>query len=435
TRNTKDVVDVVLNVPSNSLSCFSDIDAYSFAYKIIFTDKTTTEYEYYEEIEREGYEAPIVEYVGEYAEVGYDTYLQAGSQPVDVTYQGNTTTYYVQVESLVSWVSDTKVYGVNDTFSIKYSAGVEEPAWFRIRVKESGIYSPYRYNEDDFSTNFEYYSLDIVDSNNEAAWYSDDYYGWALNAGEDYVIKFDYIFASGHERNTIEFWFQKEASLKNGWSQNGGKWYYYENGFLVTGWRYIGTTWYYFNDDGIMQTGWQLIDSTWYYFNVGGAMQTGWQYIGGTWYYFNISGDMRTGWLQNGSVWYYLTDNGGMVTGWRLIDSNWYYFNASGAMRTGWQYIGNTWYFFNSGGDMRTGWMQNGSIWYYFTPGGHMAIGWHYIDSNWYYFYPGGNMVTGWLNLGGIWFYLAEGGNMVTGWQQIGYNWYYFNTSGVWIPQ
>ncbi|MBQ5910499.1 MAG: N-acetylmuramoyl-L-alanine amidase family protein [Clostridia bacterium] len=435
TKNDKEVIEVILNIPPKKFSCFADIDAYSFTYTITFTNRTDKTYTYYEDMEYDGYAAPTVEYAGEYTEVGYDTYLQAGVQPIDVTFQGETTTYYVEVQSLTAWASNYELKGAEDVCTVRFRPGNEDPYWCRIKVAESGLYALYRYTEDDFDTNFDYYSLDIIDSNNEAAYYDYDLYGWALLAGREYVLKLDYIYASGLEANEVDFWLQKEANLKNGWFKKGLNWVFYENGILATGWRYLSSTWYYFNEDGIMQTGWQQINNTWYYFASGGNMLTGWQYIGNNWYYLNSGGDMKTGWLQNGSTWYYLAEGGNMVTGWQLVGSTWYYFNAGGVMQTGWQYIGNNWYYFNPGGDMKTGWLQNGSIWYYFAEGGNMAKGWQLVGSTWYYFNAGGAMQTGWLNVGGVWYYLAEGGNMVTGWQLLGGNRYYFDASGVWIPQ
>ena len=108
---------------------------------------------------------------------------------------------------------------------------------------------------------------------------------------------------------------KQEASVKNGWVNEGSSRYYYNQGKAVTNW--------------------QKIDGAWYYFNGSGAMQTGWQWLSNKWYYFDENdGTMQLGLKELGDRTYYFTGSGAMGTGWQKIDNAWYYFNGSGVMQT-----------------------------------------------------------------------------------------------------
>lgn len=130
---------------------------------------------------------------------------------------------------------------------------------------------------------------------------------------------------------------------------------------------------YYQN--GTAVKGWLELYGNWYYFDRSGSMVTGWIEVDDTWYYMNSNGKMATGWLQRNGNWYYLKSSGAMVTGWYRVDGTWYYFAGSGAMKTGWVMTGGKWYFLKDSGAMATGWLQWKGDWYYLnTPNGDMAV-------------------------------------------------------------
>ena len=435
TKNYRDVQKIEIDGVYGQLTSFSEIDSDWFTFKVTYTDGHTVSGVDVEAITSVGYDNPYVEYAGESVDIQGRIYNRPGTQPVNCSYNGYTTTYYVHIESLVDWVDNLNPVGEGDYCEITYESDEEQSYWWHVNVAESGVYSVKTQNSDSFATNFESYAISIVDSNNNPIPYDSNIIGWPLVAGIDYALNVIYTYDDGYTWNDVEFWLDKEDTVQNGWAQSHGNWIYYENGVLATYWKYIGSSWYYFGETGVMQTGWQLINNNWYYFGDSGNMLTGWQYLGSSWYYFNAGGTMYTGWMQSGSIWYYFTDSGNLATGWQYIGTSWYYFNESGVMQTGWQYIGYNWYYFTGSGNMLTGWQYLGSSWYYFTDSGNMVTGWQLINNNWYYFHSGGNMATGWLNLGGdVWYYLADGGNMLTGLQVLGGNEYYFNASGVWVP-
>ena len=248
---------------------------------------------------------------------------------------------------------------------------------------------------------------------------------------------------------------KQEASVKNGWVNEGSSRYYYSEGKALTYWKKIDGVWYYFNASGVMQTGWQKINNRWYYLNDNGSMQigwkdlnhryyfdeygamvTGWQKIDGSWYLFGPGGAMLTGWQKVNNRWYYLNDDGSMQIGWKDLNHR-YYFDWGGSMVTGWQKIDGIWYSFGPGGAMQTDWQKINGKWYYLSTDeeqlGQMVIGWKEINGRKYYFDPSGAMATGWRQDGDDWYYMGPGGAMMTGWvydKDSGGGWFYLNEDG-----
>ena len=231
---------------------------------------------------------------------------------------------------------------------------------------------------------------------------------------------------------------KQEASVKNGWVNEGSSRYYYNQGKAVTNWQKIDGAWYYFNGSGAMQTGWQWLSNKWYYFDENdGTMQLGFKELGDRTYYFTGSGDgtMQLGLKELGGRTYYFTGSGAMGTGWQKIDNVWYYFNGSGVMQTGWQKVGDRWFYMSDDeadkGKMVTGWKTINGRKYYFDPSGAMATGWRKVDGYWYLMSPGGAMLTGWQKIGNYWYFLDADGAMATGWRTIGDQTYFLADGGV----
>lgn len=482
-KNEKDVKTIEAYQLLYEYPCYWDApDAVDFSHKITYTDGSSEIADSLELLTLDGYEGPIVAYVGATVNIDDEIYLGAGEQPVESTYMGETTTIYIKITSFVEWLSDKNAISENDICTITYESEEEQSYWWRIRFDESGYYGVWRYNSDDFGTNFNYFSLRVLDENNNLVEYDNTQNGFKLLAGKDYAFNFTYQYDPDYSYNDIEFWFQKGADLPDGWLQQGKDHYYCQNGDICTGWQKLNNSWYYFNSTGVMQTGWQLISGKWYYFANSGAMQTGWLNLNNKWYYMNNSGAMvtgitiadgklcnfnasgiwlgyLTGWNQQNSSWYYAESNCAAATGWQKISGKWYffdntgvmqtgllhisnahyYFDANGAMQTGWQQVENAWYYFNASGAMATGWQQIGNAWYYFGTGGVMTTGWQKVGSTWYYFGTSGAMATGWQKVGNTWYYFNASGAMATGWQKVGTTWYYFQSGGAmqtgWLKQ
>jgi len=462
TKCDKTVREIVAGIPrytfTSMWSGLGSIDRSCFYYDVIYTDGTTQMFGDYT-LQEQGYILPQIEYVGETITINGESYLEAGQQPVESTYNGVTTTLYIEVESFTEVLSYMDPADEYDQRTIEYMSEFTDTQWWRIKVSNSGYYGIWRNNSDDFGTNFSYYSINILDKDNQFIPFDNDKRAWPLQAGEEYAMVFSYCYNSDCADNDITFWMQKVAELPgfesiNGWIQENGKWYYYKDNVKQTGWLKSGNTYYYLNTDGSMATGWVKDSGKWYYMNTSGAMVTGWLQQGNTWYYLNSSGAMVTGkvtiggkqhsfnssgvWLgevqQNGWVsesgkWYYY-QGGVKVTGWQKISGVYYYFDGNGVMQTGWLKSGNTWYYLNSSGAMATGWAQVSGKWYYFAGSGAMLTGWQKINNVWYYFQSGGAMQTGWLNLNGTWYYFQSSGAMVTGSLKIGAKTYDFNSSG-----
>lgn len=77
----------------------------------------------------------------------------------------------------------------------------------------------------------------------------------------------------------VNYGFDQNARMTEGWKQFNGKWYYFEpgTGYMATGWKQIGEGWYYLNPTagGVMQTSWLRLGTKIYYFNEDGSMQKG----------------------------------------------------------------------------------------------------------------------------------------------------------------
>lgn len=240
------------------------------------------------------------------------------------------------------------------------------------------------------------------------------------------------------------------ASVLNGWEQNGTAWYYFINGSKITGWNEIDGKNYYFNSEGFMAsgwfvlngktyyfndrngrvTGWNVIDRSTYYFDIDGAMVTGWKVIEGKTFYFNERGEMAVGIKAIGDKTYYFTDKGEMATGWYLVNDKWLYFNSKGEMAKGILQIGTKTYYFDTTGEMLTGFIDVNGKKYFFNADGEMGIGWILNNGKWYYFYISGEMAKGWVPFNGKWYYQNTDGAMALGWIQLNEKWYYLNSGG-----
>ncbi len=453
TKNAKTVQSITIDESLHeSYSPFDDIDEQCFTYKIAFTDNTNAPSLSYEDVKYYGYETPYVYYAGDLVsfydyEYEYDReYPVAGNQPVICDYKGAETTAYVTITSFTDWLLEKNADAIdaNENCEINYEDEFDSIYWWRIKVSKSGMYAVYRYNDDDFGANFDYYAIDIVDDKNNIVEYDEDLYAWPLIAGKEYALRFNYKYDEAHRTNDIIFWLQKEANipgLQEGWVSDGGKWYYYEGGTMVkNAWRLIDGKWYFLDATGCMLANqWRKDSVGWVYLGSNGAMLTnswctdsqGWCYVGADgyavtncwkkdsygWIWLNANGSMtKNAWVKDGGKWYFLDVNGYMVSNaWRKDSVGWVYLGSDGAMLTnawckdskGWCYVGADGY------AVTNCWKKD-------------SYGWIWLDNE------GSMTKSKWLNDGGKWYYLDANGYMVTGTRWIDGRYYTFNSSGVW---
>lgn len=210
--------------------------------------------------------------------------------------------------------------------------------------------------------------------------------GWWYQYSDNTYAKNEIVTVNG-----VEYAFDANGYVVNGWYLDNGAYYYSTTSGLKRGWVKSGVSWYYMDPStGRMVTGWQTIGGSKYYFMPSGEMSVGWRSINGTYYYFASSGTMMTGWVQSGSCWYYMDPSTGkMATGFVDIKGVTYYMNASGAMVTGWFQLGSKWYYAAASGAVaKKGWVGN----YYLDKDGVMVT-YAYVKNGAKYY---------WINSAGV---------------------------------
>ncbi len=424
TKNAKTLKSVAAN------SCFytvtplwyaEEIDETCFNFKVTYTDNTTQIFDDYEALCIAGYDKPFVYYAGDTFDVDGKTYLDGGNQPISTLYAEKTTTSYIYIKTLVEYCAHLMPKGEDDICTINYEGSESQAYFWHIRVDETGYYGVWRYNSDDFDTNFLYYNWALIDENNNVLDIEDARF--VLQAGKDYVLRFEYQYHPSYSWNDIEFWLEKDDSmtLRKGWVKLSGKWYFYENGVKVkNSWRKDSKGWVRLGEDGAMLTNKWCTDSKgWCYVGADGyAVTNCWKKDSYGWIWLDSEGSMtKNKWLKDGGKWYFLDSNGYMVTNsWRKDSKGWVRLGPDGAMLTnkwctdskGWCYVGADGY------AVTNCWKKD-------------SIGWIWLDKE------GSMTKSQWLYNGGKWYYLDADGYMVTGRQTIGGKVYNFNSSGVWI--
>ncbi len=422
TKNNKDVKDISINSVVYDIDCYwtiDDIDSSCFDYRVTYSDDTSNVFFYYD-LCKMGYDIPDVNFLGGEVYINGVYYLKAGQQPVEYTYKGQTRTFYLYIKSLTDFFAYLEPVDENDDCVIKYEDDSLHTYWWHINMSNSGFYSIWRYNSDDFRTNFDRFSIVIVDENNNIVEYNKNNKAWPLVAGKDYVLGFKYRYNKEYSYNDIVFWLEMEDDLV-GWKYVNDNWVYYENGTKLTNcWKLDSNGWCYLSDDGTMATNEWVLDSV------------GWCYVGSDGYCVTDC------WMQDSYGWVYLDSDGRMVTDQWILDSvGWCYVGADGYCVTDrWVKDGYGWVYLDSDGRMVTNtWVMDSKGWCYVGPDGYAvancwkkdSVGWCYLDSE------GSMMKSEWLFDCNNWYYLDENGYMVTGDYIINDEMYSFDSDGIWI--
>ena len=425
TKSDFEVVNIVPEkVPTgfHSTHTLQELKKQDFGWKLYFADGTSDFYNLYS-VEKYGYIIPELNYVGKIINMHDEEHFGGGKQPIQTTYNGITTTTYIQVLSFNKWLSEegARVFAENQHLSITYEGDGTYTYYWRIKMTQSGYFAVYRNNSDAFGTNFDYYSIEIIDKNNCVLPFNESLGAWPMIEGEEYTLSFQYEYDDYYTWNDIEFWFQKEANLKsNGWVLVGDRWYIFENNKLVkNAWRKDSKGWVYCGADGAMKTNAWVKDSKgWCYVGASGyAVTNTWKQDSKGWIYLDGNGSMtKNKWVQTGGKWYYCDANGYMVTNkWSKDSKGWVYVGADGAMKTnawvrdskGWCYVGANGY------AVTNTWKQD-------------SVGWVYLDKN------GSMTKNAWVKTSGKWYYCDGNGYMVANKMlYIGGKYYNFNASGV----
>ena len=422
TKNTYDVKNIEVNNALYEFDCHwavEDINYTCFDYKVTYGDETC-ESLYYYDIYKAGYDVPSVKFLGGDVNINGNTYLYAGEQQLECIYNGVTTIKNVYIKSLTDLYSYLDPIDEYDDCVIKYEDDAIHTYFWHINMSKSGFYGIWRYNSDDFATNFNGFSIEIVDETNNIVEYDENTGTWPLTAGKDYVLSFKYRYDKNYSNNDIVFWMQMEDTL-DGWKYVNSSWYYYENGIKVTNcWKLDSNGWCYLSSDGTMATNQWVLDSV------------GWCYVGSDGYCVTNS------WMQDSYGWVYLDSEGRMVSNQWLLDSvGWCYVGSDGYCVTNrWMKDSYGWVYLNAEGRMATNtWVMDSQGWCYVGADGYAvtnswkkdSVGWCYLDSN------GSMTKSDWVSYNNGWYYLNDDGYMVTGDYTIDGIVYRFNSDGIWI--
>ncbi len=420
TKTVKNIVPTRVLYSLDSSCPVSLISGYLFEYKVTYTDNTYTTMQY-AGLVANGYTPPTILYVGDTITVHGDAHIAAGEQPIRSVYDGFPSIMYVEVDSLIDFVSSLGAVKENDHCLIEYENDEEQTYWWHVNVDASGLYGIWRYNDDDFNVNFDSFSVEIFDENDNLVEFDNEKLAWTLYAGKDYALSFQYTYNTAYSANDVEFWLQKQADLaRNGWVKDNGKWYFYENGVMIkNAWRKDSKGWVRLGADGAMETNKWVKDSK------------GWCYVGADGY------AVTNCWKKDSHGWIYLDANGSMTKSkWVKSSGKWYYLDAEGYMLTNkWQKDSKGWVYVGDDGAMVINkWVKDSKGWCYVGADGYAVTncwkkdshGWIYLDAN------GSMTKSKWVKDNGKWYYCNASGYMVANTSvKIGNKTYNFNASGV----
>ena len=210
----------------------SVIDASFFDYKVVYDNGTA--YADYESLTKSGVDVPFVEYIGKTVEVDNETWLVAGTQPLCVTYKGESTILNVDVISVTEALraSGFDCISANETKKIVFIDYEENIGYALVKVSSTGIYE-ITINQA-FNKAFQYCTVELVDSkNNVVKNLSNDGYKWSLISGKDYALRIRYVFDTDYTSSVMpEFSLRKDYNpLYPDTNPNG--WYYDSVAYVV----------------------------------------------------------------------------------------------------------------------------------------------------------------------------------------------------------
>ena len=207
-RVTNPIIELLdIELPYDIDPC--DPHGYSYAYYKVLYENGNEEWLSTDEIKYIGYNISNLYYEGESPEYLVDdpwsysdgVLYPAGEQEFSVTFRGEDYYFYVNIQQLWQYFSDLNYTSPDKDCIIEYEDNEVQSYYWRVKTNISGNYRVYSYGG--FSSFFDYYCINVIDSTNHCVEWKDgvEFY---LQAGEEYLINIRYRYIEG-EYDDVEW--------------------------------------------------------------------------------------------------------------------------------------------------------------------------------------------------------------------------------------
>ncbi len=438
-KNKASVQNISVNEPLKTFTSLSYIDESCFDYKITYSDGTTRTIWDSDALQAAGYTVPDISLNCDYIHINNGYYLPDGDLAISSVYNGIETVVYVHVYPIVSAVGHLSPLKDDSQGQITYETDEEKCYWWHVKVDSDGYYGIVTSGPDKFSTNFEYYSMVIVDEYNNVVPFDKYENAWYLSAKKVYALGIRYKYDENHTYNTINFKFNFKPELKTGWAKENGKWYYYYKGSKVyNSWQKDSVGWCYLGSDGAtVKNLWVKDGSKWCYVGSDGYRvynkwvkdSVGWCYIGSDGY------TVYNKWVKDSSGWFYIGSDGHTVRNqWAKDSTGWFYIGSDGhTVRNQWVKDSTDWCYIGSDGHpVKNAWVKDSGGWLYMGSNGYpLRNGWAKDSTGWCYLNASGRVARNqWIKDEGGWRYVSGSYRLTNAWAKDSAGWLYLGKDG-----
>lgn len=226
-KNDKDIKSVALGSAIYDIYSIwepSTISAALFDHIITYTDGTKSTISYIEAMFF-GIQLPYVEYLGKTVFVDDFVWLEGGKQPIVSIYGDNVTVMYIDVMPLTDILisEDFAIIGEYEHLDTSFEDYDEFTNYWCVKISETGVYKM------DFNrlpdNILEYYSLEIIDENNNVV-KPIGQYSWPLVAGHNYAVYFKYCYSEDKPTYDINMYLYRDTYLPIYSDTATNSWYY-----------------------------------------------------------------------------------------------------------------------------------------------------------------------------------------------------------------
>ncbi len=221
-KNDKAIKNVEFNGLNYDINVFDRFHSSYCNYKVTFTNGTTSVYSY-TWFGKNGYEPPYSYAMTEEIYVNGYWLVKGGKTPVVTNYNGVESISYVYLPTLTEYFSYLSAVSGNQNCYLPNEGG-EQDRFYRIKTNYTGSYSLRSY--DSFSDKLDYWSFEILDSQNNIVEFDNDRKSWPLIGGQEYVLAVNYEYINIYSSD-ITFWLSLDSQVlfsDTATSSNGG-WY------------------------------------------------------------------------------------------------------------------------------------------------------------------------------------------------------------------